>query len=215
MAVLLAAAVAVLLRQRAGDYPHWLVAPTRPMPPAPIRLRHAMVAALAAGLTGAVAITYYHAGLADTDDGLELIQRSHAYASMAAAAGAAAALALAIIGGRCGWGAGLLAGPVATAVAALATPAVQSTLLGRLPVTTIADTLTADVALGWVLTVAVAIVPLTYAVVRPPPLAALVPTAVLVAALAAAATALGRDTVLPPVLALSVSTPLVTKERST
>ena len=214
VAVLLAAVVAVLLRPRAGDYPRWLVAPTRPMPPAADPAAARGHGGSRAGLTGAVAITAYRSRLAPTDEGLELIQRSHAYAGIAAAAGAAAALALAIIGGRCGRGAGLLAGPVATAVAALATPAVLSAFLGRLPIANVVDTLVADVALGWVLTVVVAVVPLTYAVVRPPSLALLVPTAVLVTALAAAATALGRDTVLPPVLALSVSTPLVTEEKS-
>lgn len=128
---------------------------------------------------------------------------------MAAATGAAAALALAIASGRQGWGAGLLAGPIASTIAAAGSLVMLAVInSGHLPAEKIVETFTEELALGWVLTVAVAVLPLTFALARPPSITALVLTALLTSGAATAAIALMRDTVLPPVMTLAAADPI-------
>lgn len=204
-----AAAIAWRLTRRRSRsrYPGWLTNQSMSAAPPEIRLRHVLVAATTAGLTGTGVIIGYRITIGDSPDPLETIQRFHAYWWMAAATGAAAALALATTGGRQGWGAGLLAGPLASTIAAAGNLVMLAVINGHLPAEKITETLTKELALGWVLTVAVAALPLTFAVARPPSITVLVLTALLTSSAATAAIALMRDTVLPPVMALAAADP--------
>jgi hypothetical protein len=205
----LTVAWALTAKERAGDDAARLVDPRTPdRPQTVVQLRHVATVGVAAGLAGVCVLLVYRSVVGDSFDELEIMQRTHAYWSMAAAAAASAALALAITVGRRGWGAGLVAGPIAATVVAIGNLGLSAVLNGRLPAETILTTVTADAALGLVLTVAVAAIPLPYALDRPrsSPVG-LVVVAVLISGTTTGAVALFRDTALPQIALLIAAVP--------
>jgi hypothetical protein len=202
-----AIAWALATARHGGRYPQWLVNQSAPAPRPDLRLRHVLMAGVAAGLTGAAVIVAYRVSIGDQIDPLGPMHRIYGYWVMAAASGAAGAMALAIAGGLRGWGGALLASPLASAIAGAGTVAMLVVINGHLPAERVVQTLTVSVALGWVLTLLVAAFPLTVTADRPPSTAVLVLTAVLVSGAATTAVALNRDTILSPVLALAAAAP--------
>jgi Zn-dependent protease with chaperone function len=156
-AVILAAAVG--WAQGHGSAPGGRTSPV-PVPARESSLRVTLSVGVLAGLGPAVVVVGNRARLGDAADQAETVQRFIGNWWIAAAGAASAAVVLALCFGVRGWGAGLVAGPVAVAVAALSNLGLLFAINGFLPWGTITGTFAKDLALGLLVTLlAAAVVP--------------------------------------------------------
>ncbi|MGH3719996.1 MAG: M48 family metallopeptidase [Pseudonocardiaceae bacterium] len=219
LALVIAAATgwALWAAHSGGWAPPWLVAadaPARWSRPA-LRAWQAVVVGVVSGLAGsAVEIGFRLVAGPPGGGDDERLQRFYTYVWLAAVVGAVAALLLALMNGRPGRGAALLAGPVATATASTGYLGLNTVLGGALTLDFSSRVLQPALTLGFLLSVALAWLTL----LAPPLRLSRTPTAlaVILAAVMAAGGALGvvgwRDLLVPNVgrLTATESPPAVT-----